>query len=132
MLIYPSMLMKRKFSPPFSSAHRFLQCHHSQWEVGEAAIPGEFPLAPRHYRAISQWACILEWRHAGTLHILVGKICIIFFLFYCEGMLSLVGSIMTLWMEPMTMIFSYMLIAMVENSIHTVRLTPTYEYECSW
>ena len=26
----------------------------------------------------------------STLHILVGKICIIFFLFYCEGMLSLV------------------------------------------
>ena len=39
---------------------------------------------------ISQWAPSLEWRQAVTLHILVGKICISFFLFYCEGMLSLV------------------------------------------
>ena len=41
-------------------------------------------------RAIDQWARSLEWRHAVTLHILVGKICISFFLFFCEGMLSLV------------------------------------------
>ena len=40
--------------------------------------------------AISRWARSLEWRHAVTLHILVGKISISFFLFYCEGMLSLV------------------------------------------
>ena len=80
----------REFSPLLSSAHRLLQCYHSQWEIGDVAIPGEFPLSPRHYRAISQWASILEWRHAVTLHILVGKICIIFSLFYCEGMLSLV------------------------------------------
>ena len=32
----------------------------------------------------------LEWRQAVMLHILVGEICISFFLFYCEGMLSLV------------------------------------------
>ena len=80
----------REFSPPLSSAHRLLQCYHSQWEIGDAAIPGEFPLSPRHYWAISQWASSLEWRHAVTLHLLVGKICISFFLFYCEGMLSLV------------------------------------------
>ena len=48
------------------------------------------PSAPHHYRAISQWASSLEWRHAVTLHILVGKICISFFLFYYEGMLSLI------------------------------------------
>ena len=39
---------------------------------------------------ISQWAPSLEWRQAVTLHILAGKICISFFLFSCEGMLSLV------------------------------------------
>ena len=39
----------------------------------------------------------LEWRHAVTLHILVGRICLTFFLFYCEGLLSLYSSIMTLW-----------------------------------
>ena len=82
----------REFSPPLSSAHSLLQCYHSQWEIGDAAIPGEFPLSPRHYRPISQWASSLEWRHAMTLHIMVGKICISFFLFYCEGMLSLVVS----------------------------------------
>ena len=32
----------------------------------------------------------LEWRHTVTLHILVVKISISFFLFYCDGMLSLV------------------------------------------
>ena len=79
----------REFSPPLSSAHRLLQCYHSQWEIGDAAIPGESPSAPRHYRAISQWASSLDWRHAVMLHILFGKICTSFFLFYCEGMLSL-------------------------------------------
>ena len=79
----------REFSPPLSSAHSLLQCYHSQWEIGDAAIPGEFPLSPRHYRPISQWASSLEWCHAVTKHIMVGKICISFFLFYCEGMLSL-------------------------------------------
>ena len=91
----------REFSPSLSSAHRLLQCYHSQWELGDAAIPGEFPSAPRHYRAISQWASSFEWRHAVTLHILVGKICIIFLLFYCEGMLSLV----VLWLCGHTFIY---------------------------
>ena len=80
----------RELSPPLSSAHRLLQCYHSQWEIGDAAIPGEFPPQPPATRAISQWASSLEWRHAVTLYVLVGKICISFFLFYCEGMLSLV------------------------------------------
>ena len=80
----------REFSPLLSSAHRLLQCYHSQWEIGEAAIPGEFPLIPPATSVISQWESSLEWRHAVTLNILVGKICISFFLFYCEGMLSLV------------------------------------------
>ena len=30
----------REFSPPLSSALRLLQCYHSQWEMGDAAIPG--------------------------------------------------------------------------------------------
>ena len=65
-------------------------------EIGDAAIPGEHRIhtspsaPPPPTRAIGQWARSLEWRHAVTLHILVGKICITFFLFYCEGMLSLV------------------------------------------
>ena len=75
----------REFSPALSSAHRVLHCYHSQWEIGDAAILPQLPAT----RAISQWASNLEWRHAVTLHILVGKICIIFFLFYCEGMISL-------------------------------------------
>ena len=80
----------REFSPPLSSAHRLPQSYHSQWEIEDAAIQGNSPSAPCHYRAISQWATGLEWRHAVTLYILVGKICISFFLFYCEGMLSIV------------------------------------------
>ena len=80
----------REFSPPLSSAHRLLKCYHSQWEIGDVAISGNSPSALRHNRAISQWAISLEWRHAVTLYILVGKICISFSLFYCEGMLSLV------------------------------------------
>ena len=36
----------REFSPPLSSAHRLLQCYHSQWEIRDAAIPGEFPISP--------------------------------------------------------------------------------------
>ena len=36
----------KEFSNPLSSAHRLLQCYHSQWEIGDAAIPGEFPLSP--------------------------------------------------------------------------------------
>ena len=59
-------------------------------EIGDAVISGEFPLRPPTTRAISQWACSLDWRQAVTQHILVEKICISFFLFYCEGVLSLV------------------------------------------
>ena len=36
----------REFSPPLSSTHRLLQCYHSQWEIGDATISGEFPLSP--------------------------------------------------------------------------------------
>ena len=36
----------REFSPPLSFAHRLLQCYHSQWEIGDAAINGEYPLSP--------------------------------------------------------------------------------------
>ena len=52
-------------------------------------FPG-IPPQPSATRVISQWTRSLEWCHAVTLHILVGKICISFFLFYCEGMLPLV------------------------------------------
>ena len=98
----------KEFSPPLNSAHRLLQCYHSQWEIGDAAIPGEIPLSPRHYRAISQWESSLNWRHAVTLYILVGKICISFFLFYCEGMLSLHSIIMTLCHLHIAMWYRYM------------------------
>ena len=76
----------REFPPPLSSAHRLLQCYHSQWEIGDAAIPGEFPLIPKplgslaNERAVSNdvtlWVAhsgrenfhhflpILLWRHA--------------------------------------------------------------------
>ena len=75
----------REFSPPLSSAHRLLQCYHSQWEIGDAAIPPQppatiVPLATE--QAVSS--------DVAPMLILVGKICIIFFLFHCEGMLSLV------------------------------------------
>ena len=90
----------REFSPPSSSAHRLFKCYHSQWEIGDAAIPGELPLSPRHYS--SQSTRSLEWRHAVTLHILVRKICISFFLFYCEGMLSLV----VLWLCAYTILMA--------------------------
>ena len=56
-------------------------------------FPGNSPSTSPPFlatRAISQLASSLEWRHAVMLHILVGKICISFFLFYCEGMFSLV------------------------------------------
>ena len=86
----------REFSPHLSSAHRLLQCYHSQWEIGDSAIPREFPLSPHHYRAISQWESSLEWRHAATLHITVEKICISFLpILLWKHALS--SSIMTLW-----------------------------------
>ena len=59
----------------------------------------KIPPQPPATRAISQWECSLEWRHAVTLNILVGKICISFFLFYCEGMLSLVVLWLCGWIE---------------------------------
>ena len=80
----------REFSPPLSSTHTLLQCYHRQKRnckrYNSRGIPPQHPAS----RVISQWANSLEWRHTVTLHILVGKICISFFLFYCEGMLSLV------------------------------------------
>ena len=82
----------REFSPPLSSAHRLLQCYHSQWEIGDAAIPGEFPPQPTatigslaNERAVSsddcdvphsgrenlhQFLSILLWRHALSLVVL--------------------------------------------------------------
>ena len=78
----------REFSPSLSSAHRLLQYYHSQWEIGDAAIPGEFPLSLpplgplANERSVSSdvtlWRCTF-WS---------GKFCISFLLFYCEGMLS--------------------------------------------
>ena len=59
-------------------------------EIGDAVILGErrihtSPSAPVPLtRAISQWERSLEWRHAVTLYILVGKICITLFPFSCE------------------------------------------------
>ena len=82
----------REFSPPLSSAHRLLQCYHKQKRDRRRCSSWGIPPQPPATRVFSQWASSLEWRHAVTLHILVGKICISFFLFYCEGMLSLVVS----------------------------------------
>ena len=80
-----------KFSPPFkSSAHSLLQCYHGQKRDRRRCNSRGIPPQPPATRAISQWARSLEWRHAVTFHILVGKICISFFPFYCEGMFSLV------------------------------------------
>ena len=85
---------KEDFSPPLSSAHKLLQCYHSQWEIGDAAIPGWIPPQPPvtirplgNERAVlsdvahsgrenlHQFLLILLWRHA------------------------LSNSIMTLWMK---------------------------------
>ena len=73
----------REFSLPLSSAHR-------KKRVRRRCNYRGIPPQPSATRIISQWASSLEWCHAVTLHILVGKICISFFLFYSEGMLSLV------------------------------------------
>ena len=80
----------REFSPPLSSAHRLLQCYHRQKRDWRRCNSRGIPPQPPATRVISQWASILEWRHAVMLHILDEKICISFFLFYCESMLSLV------------------------------------------
>ena len=80
----------REFSPPLSSAHRLLQCYHRQKRDRRRCNSRVIPPQPLASRVITQWASSLEWRHAVTLHILVGKICITFFLFYWEGMLPLV------------------------------------------
>ena len=83
----------REFSPPLSSTHR-LDCS-SAWYLRQKRDRRRCNSKGNSTSAlvtkvISQWESSLEWRHAVTLHILVGKICISFFLFYCEGMLSLV------------------------------------------
>ena len=80
----------REFSPPLSSAHWLLQCYNRQKRDRRRYNSQGIPPQPHTTMAISQWAPSLEWRHTVTLHILVEKICIRFFLFYCEGMLPLV------------------------------------------
>ena len=78
----------REFSPPLSSAHRLLQGYHRQKRDRRCCNFRGIPSQPPATREISQWARSLEWRHAGMLNILVGKICISFFLFYCMTSLS--------------------------------------------
>ena len=81
----------REFSPAvLSSAHKLLQCYHRQKRDRRRCNSRGIPPQPSATRVISQRALSYVWRNAVTLHILVGKICISFFLFYCEGMLSLV------------------------------------------
>ena len=80
----------REFSPSLSSAHRLLQCYNRQKRDRKRYNSRGIPPQPPVTWVVSQWASSLEWHHAVTLHILVGKICISFFLFYCEGMLPLV------------------------------------------
>ena len=85
-------LQWREFSPALSCAHRLLQCYHRQKRDRRRCNYRRIPPQPPATKFICQWASSLEWewRHAVTLHILVGKICFSFFLFCCEGMLSLV------------------------------------------
>ena len=54
----------KRISPPLSSAHRLLQCYHSQWERGDAAISPQPPATIRQLaneRAVSSdvtlWRC---------------------------------------------------------------------------
>ena len=91
----------REFSPPLSSAHSLLRFYHSQWEIGDAAIPGEFSPQPpttigplANNRAVS--SDVTLWRCTFWSGKKKKKICISFFLFYCEGLVSLYSSIMTL------------------------------------
>ena len=74
----------KRISPPLSSAHRLLQCYHSQWEIGDAAIPPQ-PLENLHqqFRVTSccdvghsgrenlhQFLPIQLWRHALSIVVL--------------------------------------------------------------
>ena len=81
----------KEFSSPLSSAHRLLQCYHRPKRYRRRCNSRGIPNQPPATRAISQWARILEWRHAVSVaHSGRNFFFISFFLFYCEGMLSLV------------------------------------------
>ena len=115
----------REFSPPLSSAHR--QKRDRRRCNSRGTQNTYFSLSPPPpTRAISQWASSLEWRHAVTLHILVGKICIIFFLFYCEGILSLV----VLWpcgqitLPPNSSLASSSSVVAIRDAIHPAIFRP--------
>ena len=96
----------REFSQPLSSAHRLLQCYHRQKRDRRRCNSRGIPPQPTDNSATSQWARSIEWRNAVKLHILVGKIFIIFFPFYCEGMLSLV----VLWLCVYCILFHCLLL----------------------
>ena len=106
----------REFSPSLSSAHRLLQCYHRQKRDRRRCNSLGIPPHPHITRAISQWARSLEWRHAVTLPNLVGKICTSFFLFYCEGMLSLV----VLWLCGDAQEFKHVLACATHFSVHVI------------
>ena len=75
----------REFSPPLSSAHRQKRDRRPYNFRGTQNTYFSPPPPPIPTRAINQWARCLEYRHAVTLHILVGKICITFFPFSYEA-----------------------------------------------
>ena len=81
----------RRYAPPTDSSYR--QKRDKRRCNSRRTQNIYFSLSPppqkKKTRTISQWARSLEWHHVLTLHIMVEKICITFFLFYCEGMLSL-------------------------------------------
>ena len=106
----------REFSPPLSSAHWLLQCYHRQKRDRRRCNSRGIPPQPPATRAISQWARSLEWRHAVTLPNLVENICSSFFLFYCEGMLSLVA----LWLCGDAQEFKHVLVCDIHFSEHLI------------
>ena len=82
----------RKFSPPLSSAHKLLK---NTKEVDRRRCNSRgtqntyFSLSSPTSPPPPQLARSLEWRHALTLHILVGKICITFF--HYESVVCIIG-----------------------------------------
>ena len=82
-----------EFSPPFSSAHRLFQCYHRQKRDRRRCNPrGIPPQPPATSERVGKpsWARSLEWRHVVVAHSGRENLHNRKFLFYCEGMLSLV------------------------------------------
>ena len=87
----------REFSPPSSSAHRFLQCYHRQKRDRRRCNSRGIPPQPPATRVISQWASSHEWRHAVTYVAHSGRENLHQFLPILLLRHALSTSIMTLW-----------------------------------